>query len=248
MASPLDIIEIPGYPGLFTRRIVVEMWQRAGSPPINDAGRLYQQQLDARLKYEAGTGSPADDPRRPDKYPLAHVRFGALDVANWARQAMIDAGFEYPYDYEPWHGQLPNIYSYPLVTSIPASAYSNSTPFPATPPEEDDMAYPITIDGKHFFLLSPGFIKHFDAITPANKTRDIVAANDTWINLNEAQFLEQLDSFGIPREVVDANAGTVFDVRAGKFAKGGMWSWARHSYQNTKTILDSLKAVEPPKA
>ena len=138
--SPLDIIEIPGYPGLYTRRIVVEMWQRAGSPHINDAGRLFQEQLDARLAYEGGWGSPADDPRRPDRYPLAHVRFGALDVVNSARSAMIAAGFEYPYDYEPWHGQLPNIYSYPLVTSIPASASDGSTDFQIPElPKEDDM-------------------------------------------------------------------------------------------------------------
>lgn len=247
MASPLDIIEIPGYPGLFTRRIVVEMWQRAGSPPINDAGRLYQQQLDARLKYEAGTGSPADDPRRPDKYPLAHVRFGALDVANWARQAMIDAGFEYPYDYEPWHGQLPNIYSYPLVTSVPASAYSGFTPFPDIP-QEDDMAYPILLNDRHLFMLAPGYIKHFANGGDATLSRNIIAANDAWIGLDTQQFLGQLDSFGIPRELVDAANGYVYDVREKKMVAGGMWSWARHSYQNTKTILDSLKAVEPPKA
>lgn len=139
----LDIIEIPGYSGLFTRRIVVEMWQRAGSPRINDAGRLYSQQLAARIAFENGTGSPADDPRRPDRYPLAHVRFGALDVVNSARSAMIAAGFEYPYDYEPWHGQLPNIYAYPLVESIPASAYASASPFDPISPLEDIMANPI---------------------------------------------------------------------------------------------------------
>lgn len=145
----MDIIEIPGYPGLYARRIVVEMWQAAGSPPINDAGRLFAQQLEARLKYENGTGSPADDPRRPDRYPLAHVRFAALDVATWARGAMIRAGFEYPYDYEPWHGQLPNIYSYPLVTSLPSTAAIAATP---VRPSERNPDMPIFI--KHTTTIS----------------------------------------------------------------------------------------------
>lgn len=136
--SDMDIIDIPGYPGMFARRIVVKMWQRAGSPHINDAGRLYATQLEARIKFENGKGSPADDPRRPDKYPLAHVRFAALDVVNSARAAMIAAGFEYPYDYEPWHAQLPNIYAYPLVSEIPAAA--TSQPFNTEQSEEDEMS------------------------------------------------------------------------------------------------------------
>lgn len=134
-----DIVEIPGYPGLYTRNIVVQMWQSAGSPPINDAGRLFWQQLEARLAFENGTGSPADDPRRPDLYPLAHVRFAALDVANWARDAMRAVGFEYPYGYEPWHAQLPNIYSYPLVSDIPLSASINFNQPVTAAPKEDDM-------------------------------------------------------------------------------------------------------------
>ena len=146
--SSLDIIEIPGYPGMFTRRVVVEMWQNAGSPHINDAGRLFSSQLDARLAFENGTGSPADDPRRPDLYPLAHVRFAALDVVNSARPAMIAAGFQYPYSYEPWHAQLPNIYSYPLVAEIPSTAGLDATPLPipAQSQEDDDM-YAIRQDG-----------------------------------------------------------------------------------------------------
>lgn len=164
--SDLDIIEIPGYPGLFTRRIVVEMWQRAGSPRINDAGRLYSQQLAARLAFENGTGSPADDPRRPDRYPLAHVRFAALDVVNSARSAMIAAGFEYPYDYEPWHGQLPNIYAYPLVTSIPSSASDGSTAFPtqiAPLPEEEDEMKLIQATGRGIAIIGPAYFK---SLTP----------------------------------------------------------------------------------
>ena len=38
----MDVIQVPGYPGLFARRTVVDMWRRAGSPwIIVDHYRLY---------------------------------------------------------------------------------------------------------------------------------------------------------------------------------------------------------------
>lgn len=249
--DPKDIIEIPGYPGLFARRLVVQMWQRAGSPPINDAGRLFATQLSARLKFENGTGSPADDPRRPDLYPLAHVRFAALDVANWARSAMIAAGFEYPYSYEPWHAQLPNIYSYPLVSSIPSTAYASATTFQPASPQEDDMSYPVTINKVHRFHIAPGFIKHFDSVSGSDLTKNIISADDKWIDLDVDTFNKQLDSFGIPRWYVDAANGGVFDVSQGKVVKGGMWSWAREAANTSAVVakaVAALSVVTPPKA
>lgn len=50
------------------------------STPVNDAGRLYQQQLDARLAFENGTGSPADDQRRLDGDIHWLTRFVAFDI------------------------------------------------------------------------------------------------------------------------------------------------------------------------
>lgn len=258
MADPYDIVEIPGYPGMYARRIVVQMWQNAGSPHINDAGRLYQKQLDARLAYEGGWGSPADDPRRPDRYPLAHVRFAALDVVNSARSAMIAAGFEYPYDYEPWHGQLPNIYSYPLVEYIPATASSAWSPFPNRP-KEDDMAYPIRVDNIHLFLIGFGNITHLDEAGPAELTMRIVSGEDRFIDLTGAQFYEQLENFGIPGHVVDIANGRVLDIDTQKLIRGGYWSWAKDASSKAgkpadlTEVLSAIaaldgKLVTPPKA
>jgi hypothetical protein len=112
-ARDMEIIEIPGYPGMFTRRKVVKMWQKAGSPKINSAGRLYDDQLKAYKDFIAGNGSPADNPDNPNQ-PLAHVRFAALDVES-KTAAMRKAGFVFPYSYEPWHGELPNVRQYPIV-------------------------------------------------------------------------------------------------------------------------------------
>lgn len=258
MASPMDIVQIPGYPGLFTRRVVVEMWQRAGSPPINDAGRLYSTQKAAWVAYQNGTGSPADNPDRPDIYPLAHVRFAALDVVNSARGAMTAAGFEYPYSYEPWHAQLPNIYAYPLVDSIPASAFTDATPFII--PQEDEMSYPIRLNKTHLLHIGEnGFIKHFatnakvgnEGRGVADLTKDIVSSTDSWIDLDTQNFLYQLDSFGIPRWVVDVNTGWVQNPRTGVLEAGGMWSWSRLAAENSDklvTLLSASEAVEPPKA
>lgn len=133
--SILDVIEIPGWPGRYARRFIVEMWQDAGSPPINDAGRLKHQQQAAWDASQNGTGSPADDPNRPDIFPLAHVRFVALDVPPAYAPAMLRAGFVRPYSYEPWHFQASgDVRRFDLVTSIPGAAGSGSTPF-----EEEDM-------------------------------------------------------------------------------------------------------------
>lgn len=247
--DPMDIVRIPGT-GMYTRRVVYDKWVQAGSPSINDAGRLYAEQLAARLAYENGTGSPADDPRYPNSYPLAHVRFAALDIDPTPSRvaALAAAGFVRPYSYEPWHWQLPNIYAYPLVEYIPAGASDGSTPFPA-PLIEDDMAYPVIVNGNRF-LLAPGFVKHFAELAPSDLTRNIVSSTDTWIDIDTQQFLGQLDSFGIPRDKVDPVAGTVSDVgQNGKFVKGGVWSWARDSYQATadlKATLAKLIISSPP--
>jgi hypothetical protein len=124
--SANDIVEIPGYPGSYTRRFVVDMWTRAGRPPINSAGRLYAAQKEAWNKFQNGTGSPADDPDRPWLFRLPHVRFIALDVPPAYAAQMERAGFYRPLSYEPWHFEAARDYTqYPLITSIP---------------EEDEMA------------------------------------------------------------------------------------------------------------
>lgn len=156
MPSPLDIIEIPGWPSRYARRFIVEMWQDAGSPPINSAGRLYSEQLEAWNAYQNHTGSPADDPDRPDIFPLAHVRFVALDVPPLYGPAMIRAGFVMPYDYEPWHFQVAgDVRRFDLVTSIPSTASGGAQPFEPKPdPEEDDMGfYYAPVDGSKPFMF-----------------------------------------------------------------------------------------------
>lgn len=166
--SALDIIPIPGHPGMYARRAAVEMWQRAGSPPIAEAGagRLYDTQKWLYDQWQAGVPgyNPADNPDQPGKYPLAHVRFVALDFATRAgAQAARAAGFEFPYPYEWWHGQLPNVYAYPLVKSIPTTASDGAKPFAPPVPEETDMSYsivPLTDGGIYLQSLISGRRAH----------------------------------------------------------------------------------------
>lgn len=145
--SALDIIEIPGYPGMYARRILVEAWQEAGSPPItkpDGAGRLHGAQkrlYDGWVDREPGF-FPADNPD-DETQALGHVRFAALDIdPTPARiEALEAAGLERPYEHEPWHWALPNIRSYPIVRSIPIP--------PPPESEEDEMtATFINIEGK----------------------------------------------------------------------------------------------------
>lgn len=128
--GPLDVIPIPGHPGKYARRVAVEAWQAAGSPPINSAGRLYADQKyfwdgwDAR---EPGF-NPADNPD-DETERLAHVRFVAFDIDPTPERIrrLEAAGFVRPYKYEPWHWELPNVRQYAIVRSIPAAA-GNTTP------------------------------------------------------------------------------------------------------------------------
>lgn len=262
MTSPLDVIAMPGTsPTRYARRFIVEKWIAAGSPPVNDGGRLYQQQLDARLAFEGGWGAPADDPREPWKYPLAHTRFVALDIdpTDDRIRALSAQGLVRPFSYEPWHWTVPNVYDYPIVTEIPATAGTGSTPFNPAPLGDATMSYPIKLNGTHLLHIGEnGFIKHFatnakvgnETRGVADLTKDIVSPTDSWIPLDTQNFLNQLDSFGIPREVVDVNTGWVQNPATGKLEAGGTWSWARLAAENTKKLLAAKapEVVEPPKA
>jgi hypothetical protein len=113
-----------------------------------------------------------------------------------------------------------------LYVDKSALAGGSSSPFP-TIPKDSDMAYPIVLNGAHRLMLAPGFLKHFGDGPASDLTRNIVSAADEWIPLTSAQFLLQLDSFGIPRDRVDVATGWVYDVSLGRKVYGGMWSWAR---------------------
>lgn len=177
--NPLDIIEIPGYPGWYARRAAVWAWQAAGSPPLVSAGRLYADQKYLYDGYRARKPgfNPADNPD-DESLPLAHCRFVAFDLkyAERDRGAMIAAGFRFPYPYERWHGELPNVRSYAIVREIPSSATSDASPFPiiTTPSiQEDDMPTIITsaggqslaIEGAIVPLVSPEEVRSIK-ITP----------------------------------------------------------------------------------
>jgi hypothetical protein len=116
-----DIIEVPWQPGVYLRRVIVEALDSAGRPPINSGGRLKAKQQEFWDAFQNGTGSPADDPNRPDRFPLAHVRFVAADITPTADRVrrLRAAGLVRPYAYEEWHWEVPNVYDYDLVHAIP---------------------------------------------------------------------------------------------------------------------------------
>jgi hypothetical protein len=129
----------------FTRAAMYDAWLHAGRPPINSSGRLKWMQQAAWDAYQNGTGSPADDPNRPALFPLAHVRYGALDIdpTPYIVARMTEAGMVRPYSYEPWHWELPGIRNYPLVDSVPQYAVDNVIPYYIS--MEDIMAGPILV-------------------------------------------------------------------------------------------------------
>lgn len=143
--SALDVIPVPGHPGMYARRGFVTAWQAAGSPPLNSAGRLYGDQKRLYDGWRAGLPgfNPADNPD-DESQRLAHVRFvaGDIDPTPERVRRLAAAGLIRPYSYEPWHWELPNVRSYGIVRAIPSTAGS-STPNTPAARQEDDM--PITI-------------------------------------------------------------------------------------------------------
>lgn len=138
--SALDVVPIPGHPGMYARRVFVEAWQAAGSPPINSAGRLYAKQkefYDGWVNRLPGF-NPADNPD-DESQRLAHVRFvaGDIDPTPDRIRRLEAAGLVRPYSYEPWHWELPNVRQYAIVRFIPTAAGGGNTP-PITESEEDD--------------------------------------------------------------------------------------------------------------
>lgn len=130
--NPDEVIELPGAPGKFARRAVVMAWIAAGSPPVNSATRLLgeQQYFWDGWRLRLPGFSPADNPANLNN-PLAHVRGVALDITPTPERVrrLAAAGLVRPYDYEPWHWQLPgNVRRFSLVSEFPNSSGVVSVP------------------------------------------------------------------------------------------------------------------------
>ncbi|WP_449408363.1 hypothetical protein [Microbacterium maritypicum] len=140
--SALDVIPLPGQPGKHARRVLVDAWRDAGSPPVTSAGRLYAEQKRLYDGWRAGKPgfNPADNPD-DESQRLAHVRFGALDIDPTPDRIrrLSGVGLIRPYSYEPWHWELPSIRNYGIVRSLPAAGGSTTPPEES---EEDDMRSP----------------------------------------------------------------------------------------------------------
>lgn len=131
MADPLEVIEVPWQKGMFGRRALVEALDRAGRPRINSMHRTYGQQKEFWVAYQNGTGSPADNPDRPDLFELGHVRGIAADIDATADNVrrLTAAGLVRPFSWESWHWRLPgSVQKYPLMFSIPSVAGGGDTP------------------------------------------------------------------------------------------------------------------------
>jgi len=145
----LDVVAVPGYKGMWARRVVVEAWIAAGKPKLLWAGRTYEEQKRLYLgwKNKKPGYNAADNPDANTRQP--HVRGMALDLAVYDSGTvlrMLKAGFTRPVwvrngysQDEPWHFELAayvgSIKKIPKVTA--AVAGGGATTF--DPKEDDDM-------------------------------------------------------------------------------------------------------------
>ena len=192
----------------------------------------------ARISPE-GTVAPPDS--RLANHVLENTVSGAADLRDDGRDAGVATKGTRRANWlkanAPAHGYAPDGYSFGEPWHY---RYTRDPLAGAGEMQEDTMAYPILLNRVHRFLVSVGSIKHFTDVAASDLTRNIVSAEDTWIQLDTARFLHQLDSFGIPRDRVDIETGHVLDVSVGRLVAGGWWSWAREAQHNTQLIRDKL--------
>lgn len=167
--SDLDVVYLPGQPGMWSRGVVAEAWQEAGSPAPDWAGRTYEEQkyLSDGWKARKPGFNAADDPDL-SWTRVPHVRGMALDLRVWNAatvRRMEQAGFTRPIwksrgfsQDEPWHFELArfvgNIRTIPKVTAAQVAA-ADSEPFTTTDIEEDDMGYAFMCDiNKPYYWFS----------------------------------------------------------------------------------------------
>jgi len=152
--SPFDIVKVPGYPGLWSRRCVVDQWVAAGRPPLDGAGRTKEKQRWFYQQWLNGTGNAADNPDADTRQP--HVRGMALDLA-WRNppadvvERMAEAGFIRPITVrkgkpwkdgkggfsqdEPWHFELDRFYrSVTSIGKVTAAMAAKALPYVAPAP------------------------------------------------------------------------------------------------------------------
>jgi len=201
----LDIIPVPGHPGMFNRRAAVEAWQRAGSPDVTYGGRLYGEQKRLYDLFRAGKGSPADNPDAT-WMPLAHCRFAAWDIRGITptiRARLIRAGFIFPYSYEGWHCELPNVKQYAIVHTIPSTSGEAVKPLPKPTPAPTPAPAPTTRKATPVTLYrndsttpytyalagdSPGTPANWLVTTRADLARDWAAVHGSAVPLDGPTF------------------------------------------------------------
>lgn len=236
----------------YARLVVALAWHAAGRPPINEAWRDGDRQLAFRLAYENGTGSPADDPRRPGSYVLGHVRAIAIDVDPTPDRVrrLEAAGLVRPFSYEPWHWAVRNPYDYALVWSLPANVRSLDEILNPTPEgQEDEDMIICEIDygtrGKHVVGLAKGLFAHLEGPDAPAVAADITG-QDRIYGFAANALPGLLDRYGCDRDIWDFRGGlfSVLDPMNGTVKPGNTWTdvkASRAEQAGDRATLDEIK-------
>ncbi len=120
------------------------------------------------------------------------------------------------------------------VAAIPAS----QLPTLALLPEEEADMIPIRLDGKHIFTLARGQIAHQANQPMSTFVRNVHAAADVFVEVDQGHMRALLDSVGVPQGVVNYGNGHVLNPESGKYEAGGMWNWERQLRKDTETAMN----------
>lgn len=103
--------------------------------------------------------------------------------------------------------------------------------------EEVDMI-PIRLDRKHIFTLARGQIAHQANQPMSTFVRNVHAADDVFVEVDQNHMRALLDSVGVPQDKVNYGNGHVFNPESERFEAGGMWNWERQLRKDVETSMN----------
>lgn len=166
------------------------------------------------------------------------VEQGAVDYGNWG--VVGQSAF---YDLARRAGFVPGVFSWePWHVFDPSPWFVPNKPTPIKTPQEDDMlALSIGFgNNRHLCTLGVGVFRHLISTDNPNRIRDIVTAEDKWLETDGNELPKLLHTYGCDLHIWDVRSNgafVVYDPRDNSVRSGGMWSATAARARETQIAL-----------